>query len=374
MATHIEDFAFRLREMKDRSGRSYGQLAARLHLSTSTLHRYCNGAAVPADYAPVERLARLCDATPEELIALHRSWLLADAARREPQRPGPAPSAPAPPLPPPDAPAAEPAGPDRSRRPRRVSIALGAVAAAAVIATACVLPLHRPGAHSAGKRPVAVPSSASASPAADPAPVQVDVLSDNWDAQCGQWFLIDHTPAEVPRPPSLEQTTAWATALGGIPADDLRLQLTVQAAPGQQVVLHALYVHVVNRTPAPTGGYGYTPGSGCGGGLEPSFFAADLDADTPRTKPVTGFDDNGERAKPSDFPYLVSTKDPQVFDVDAATAAQNLTWYLTLVWSVGNRQGSLRIDDHGHPFRTVGLHGLPTYGYNGTEWTPSPAE
>ena len=374
MATHIEDFAFRLRELKNRSGRSYGQLATRLHVSTSTLHRYCNGAAVPADYAPVERLARLCDATPEELIALHRSWLLADAARGEPQRsgrPAPAPSAAAPPLPPPDAPGAEPAEPGRSRRPRRVPIALGAVAAAAVIATACLLPLNRPGAHSAGKGPVAVPSSAS--PAADPAPVQVDVLSDNWDTQCGQWFLIDHTPTQVPRPLSLEQTTAWANALGGIPADDLRLQLTVQAVPAQQVVLHALYVNVVDRAPAPTGGYGYTPASGCGGGLEPSFFGVDLDADTPRTKPVTGFDDNGERAKPSDFPYLVSANDPQVLDIDAATAGQNVTWYLTLVWSVGNRHGSLRIDDHGRPFRTVGLHGLPTYFYDGTAWKPAPA-
>ncbi|NUS10354.1 MAG: helix-turn-helix domain-containing protein, partial [Streptomyces sp.] len=89
MTTHAEDFAARLRELKERSGRSYGQLAARLHLSTSTLHRYCNGAAVPTAYAPVERLARLCGATPEELIALHRLWLLADATRREPGRAAP---------------------------------------------------------------------------------------------------------------------------------------------------------------------------------------------------------------------------------------------------------------------------------------------
>ncbi|MEW2622109.1 helix-turn-helix transcriptional regulator [Streptomyces sp. NPDC048106] len=74
-------FAERLRELKDRSGHSYGMLAKRLHMSTSTLHRYCNGEAVPTDYAPVERMARLCGATPEELVALHRSWVLADAGR-----------------------------------------------------------------------------------------------------------------------------------------------------------------------------------------------------------------------------------------------------------------------------------------------------
>ncbi|WP_279329989.1 helix-turn-helix transcriptional regulator [Streptomyces sp. OS603R] len=79
--TASADFAALLRELKDRSGLSYGVLAKRLHMSTSTLHRYCKGDAVPADYAPVERLARLCKARPEELVELHRRWVLADAVR-----------------------------------------------------------------------------------------------------------------------------------------------------------------------------------------------------------------------------------------------------------------------------------------------------
>ncbi|MFD9316890.1 helix-turn-helix domain-containing protein [Streptomyces sp. NPDC060053] len=75
------EFAELLRELKERSGQSYGMLAKRLHMSTSTLHRYCNGDAVPTDYAPVERLARLCKASPQELVELHRRWVLADAVR-----------------------------------------------------------------------------------------------------------------------------------------------------------------------------------------------------------------------------------------------------------------------------------------------------
>ncbi|MFF8655504.1 helix-turn-helix domain-containing protein [Streptomyces huasconensis] len=70
-----------LRELKGRSGLSYGVLAKRLHMSTSTLHRYCNGDAVPVEFAPVERFARLCKASPEELVEVHRRWILADAAR-----------------------------------------------------------------------------------------------------------------------------------------------------------------------------------------------------------------------------------------------------------------------------------------------------
>ncbi|WP_432176822.1 helix-turn-helix domain-containing protein [Streptomyces sp. Tue6028] len=76
-----DDFAELLRELKERSGLSYGVLGKRLHVSASTLHRYVNGDAVPADYAPVERLARLCKATPGELLELHRRWVRADALR-----------------------------------------------------------------------------------------------------------------------------------------------------------------------------------------------------------------------------------------------------------------------------------------------------
>ncbi|MFI2431299.1 helix-turn-helix domain-containing protein [Streptomyces sp. NPDC018693] len=78
-----DEFAELLGRLKERSGLSYGVLGKRLHMSASTLHRYVNGDAVPTDYAPVERLARVCKATPEELVELHRQWVLADARRRQ---------------------------------------------------------------------------------------------------------------------------------------------------------------------------------------------------------------------------------------------------------------------------------------------------
>ncbi|WP_329615524.1 helix-turn-helix domain-containing protein [Streptomyces brevispora] len=127
MATpEAEDFAALLKELKDRSGRSYGVLAAKLHVSTSTLHRYCNGDAVPNEYGSVERFARLCGATSDELVELHRRWIVAEAARRRGKAesgaapvsapvPVPAPAAPAVPAP---APAPDPASvPERGREP-----------------------------------------------------------------------------------------------------------------------------------------------------------------------------------------------------------------------------------------------------------------
>jgi len=85
-AEEIAEFAALLRELKQRSGLSYEALAKRAHMSTSTLHRYCKGEGVPADNAALSRFARVTKATPEELVELHRRWVLADAARERARR------------------------------------------------------------------------------------------------------------------------------------------------------------------------------------------------------------------------------------------------------------------------------------------------
>ncbi|MEV7829544.1 helix-turn-helix domain-containing protein [Streptomyces subrutilus] len=82
-----ERFGGLMRELKGRAGLSYGALARTLHTSTSTLHRYCNAEAVPAEFAVVDRFARACGASRDEAVDLHRAWLLADARRRDPAGP-----------------------------------------------------------------------------------------------------------------------------------------------------------------------------------------------------------------------------------------------------------------------------------------------
>ncbi|MFJ2027119.1 helix-turn-helix domain-containing protein [Streptomyces sp. NPDC087897] len=73
--------AARLSALREGSGRTYASLARRIGVSGSTLHRYCTGRTVPAEFAPVERLARLCGASSGDRAALHRLWLLADGER-----------------------------------------------------------------------------------------------------------------------------------------------------------------------------------------------------------------------------------------------------------------------------------------------------
>lgn len=506
MATETERFAELMRGFKERSGRSYGTLAKRLHSSNSTLHRYCSGAAVPTDYAPVERFARVCGASADELLALHRQWLLALVERRRgvtegqasgpgaanaaaprgghasPEGPpasavvvageasearpqaetGPAPapasaagSAPAPgpaaaeapapapttapaptpavapaPAPATEAPAHAPAaliqpGPAPAsvrgaRRPRLLLAVAAAVATAAVAGTAAAVSAMgdtgrgdtrhgtvQPSSRERAAAGPALPSGVSSSPtptadsartsspgpsspsAASPsaasastspatakagaspaAPFTVNVLPDNWDSPCDQWFALDKAPGTVPPPPAGQATEGWARALDAVPAGHLRMQLTVQGTEGKPAVLHALYVHVVSGRKAP-GWNAYTMGSGCGGALVPASFAVDLDDASPRARPVPGKE--GERPTAStDFPYKVSATDPQVLNIDAATLGQDVSWYLELAWSSGDRQGTTRIDDHGRPFRTVALNAGHSYWYNANNnaWLP----
>ncbi|MGW7453383.1 helix-turn-helix domain-containing protein [Streptomyces sp. NPDC054787] len=495
MATETERFAELMRGFKERSGRSYGTLAKRLHSSNSTLHRYCSGAAVPTDYAPVERFARVCGASADELVALHRQWLLALVERRrgatEGQPPGsgaagsaappggdaapetppasavvvtgeasevrpqvethpaPAPAAaagstpapasagaeaapaptpaPAPAPAPAEAPAPAPAteaaadapaaltqpGSARAsvpgaRRPRLLLAVAAAVATATVAGTAAAISAlggtgHGDSRHGAvqpsSREPAAagpaVPSGGSSSPtpsadsaspsstgpsspatatakegASPTAPFTVNVLPDNWDSPCDQWFALDKAPGTVPPPPAGQATEGWARALDAVPAGHLRMQLTVQGTENKPAVLHALYVHVVSGRKAP-GWNAYTMGAGCGGALVPASFAVDLDDASPRARPVPGKE--GERPTAStDFPYKVSATDPQVLNIDAATLGQDVSWYLELAWSSGDRQGTTRIDDHGRPFRTVALNAGRNYWYNENKnaWLP----
>ncbi|MFF3404878.1 helix-turn-helix domain-containing protein [Streptomyces sp. NPDC002742] len=81
---HAEKFAAYLRMLKDRSGRGYDRLGKEAGVSGSSLHRYCSGLSVPADYRAVHAFAKVCGAGAEELRELHRLWALADTDRDAP--------------------------------------------------------------------------------------------------------------------------------------------------------------------------------------------------------------------------------------------------------------------------------------------------
>ncbi|MGP9019359.1 helix-turn-helix domain-containing protein [Streptomyces sp. BR1] len=446
MATaESEDFAALLRELKDRSGQSYGVLAGKLHVSTSTLHRYCNGDAVPHEYAPVDRLARLCRATRDESVELHRRWILADDARRRaragtgtgtaataPPEPavadapseGSGPAAPRTPaetaaaapmegpgpepavLPEVGAVRADPSPPRRtgriSKRTRLALVAAGVVVGLGVPAAAFAslsggdgddtgakssavadAKEARPGPakgtplksgspspkasaspSGSGSPSAAVPSAPVTRKPAPPAeaPLGVGVSSYQWDGPCGKFYLLDQKPNSVPKPPNPLESRPWAGMLGGVDGGHLTLQLTATGKTHDSVVINAVHVKIVTRD-APLDWTAYSMGSGCGGSVTPGFFDVNLDAAQPRTKPVGGMQGD-EKVPATDFPYKVSTTDPQVLNLDVHTDAHEVTWYLEVDWSSGDRSGKIPVyDDNGKPFHSSAVKGRPAYEY-----------
>ncbi|MEV6378849.1 helix-turn-helix domain-containing protein [Streptomyces sp. NPDC051773] len=191
---------------------------------------------------------------------------------------------------------------------------------------------------------------------------------------CEHDYVIAKPPRQVPPPPAPQDNEVWATSLGAVHGGNTPARITVQGRGSAAVVLEALHVRVVNRTPAPApaadGAIAYSLGDGCGAGIEPRYFSVDLDARAPLLRAVPA----GRPDSPSyavDFPYRVSLQEPEVLLIDAGTESCTCDWYLELDWSSQGRSGTVRIDDHGRPFRTTAVEGLPHYKYDDSSgWVP----
>ncbi|GAA2905145.1 transcriptional regulator [Streptomyces mexicanus] len=186
--------------------------------------------------------------------------------------------------------------------------------------------------------------------AAGPVPVTVATTPYYWHVPCEQSFLVDRSPQNVPPPPPQQDAVGWAAPLGAVAADHQTVVLTVQGTGARTVVLQALHVRVVSSG-APLTWNKYAMGDGCGGGVDTKSFDVSLDLGNPLAQPIAG-------QRP--FPYKVSESDPEVFYVNAHTSGHDVRWYLELDWSSGERHGTVRVDDHGRPFRTSGS-GKPYY-------------
>lgn len=303
-----------LRSLKERAGLSYGALAGRLHLSTSTLHRYCTGDSVPAEFAPVERFGRICRADPEELLELHRRWAVADEARRgRKESPSEDAEVPVPaPVPVVQSPPTVAESTPRARQLVSRYVLLGVTVVA--LSTSGALAIDRFRAESVPDRTgpaimVPDPSTEEAGAAGGNVPLSAAVVPPEHDC------------------PRTDGTRTRPTTF----------RLKVRSTAEAPVTMTAMDVRVLSAE-APPAEVAYAD---CQGTDAEHPFAVDLDAPEPRAvSPRRG------------FPYEASAGTPLLLDVTAHTSKSEVRWYLELRWTQGPRSGTLRIDDGGHPFRT----------------------
>jgi hypothetical protein len=91
-------------------------------------------------------------------------------------------------------------------------------------------------------------------------------------------------------------------------------------------------------------------GSGCGGGIAARRYVVDLDKSNPHFEAVEEPRPGEKVTKPVDFPYRVSSSDPEVFILEGAAKGEIIEWKATLSWTSGGNEGATEISDGGKPF------------------------
>lgn len=154
----VRQLVVRLRRLKDHSGLSLRQLAARTGYSEKSWERYLGGRSFPPAEAVVA-LARAVGEDPTRLMALHEVAAEAWGSRRTEPPPGTTESI--------GSPAAETTEPRSPGRSLRIALAAGAVALVLAVATAVLLVVRL--GDDAAERPAAT-LAATASSASTPPP------------------------------------------------------------------------------------------------------------------------------------------------------------------------------------------------------------
>jgi hypothetical protein len=216
------------------------------------------------------------------------------------------------------------------------------------------------------------PASHTGADRAQGVPLTWTADSQVWDGGCDHDYVIAKPPRQVPPPPAPQDAAAWAATQDAVHGHETEVRISVQGRSDTAVILQDLRVRVIGRT-KPAQGNAYSMAQGCGSDMTPRYFAVDLDKDRPVAHSVPAVN-QGVPQPTVNMPYRVSARDPEELLVKATTDGCDCRWYLELDWSSEGRTGTVRIDDHGQPFRTTAINGLPHYWYGSAgarrEWVP----
>jgi hypothetical protein len=143
----------------------------------------------------------------------------------------------------------------------------------------------------------------------------------------------------------------WAVAHGAIDAGATHLQVVLQGRePGQLLISDARAVVVARK--APTRGIGI----GCPSAASAEFRWLTINLDSPGRRA------HYQSARP--FGFTLGQGETETFLVTATASTGIYDWYLEISVITGQTSRTIRIDDHGRPFRTgPSIHGQ-TWDWN----------
>ena len=154
-----------------------------------------------------------------------------------------------------------------------------------------------------------------------------------------------------------------------MPASGNYIEIVVHALGQHAVIVDRLRVVVTRRRRAGTGTAVFLAAEV--GAVVPPFLVADLDRTPISVRAMPGMNVGGQRVPEVALPRVVSNVAAEVWRIQAQTASYDCDWVAYLDWRSDGQSGSIRLDDHGEPFRTAGISRATwvTAGPESTHWT-----
>lgn len=183
-------------------------------------------------------------------------------------------------------------------------------------------------------------------------PLKVAVRSSADECATG-WVVPAPPTGLAPLPGWAEDASEWIRKHRGIPADSMLVTFTVDGVGLEKVTIHDIRVVDVKALRPSTG---TSVKWVCGGGSLYRYMRIDFDANPP--KRTFQVDENStvqpRERRPISFPYVISSVDPESFEVVAHARKVSVEWALEIDWSFQGRTGVFRVDDNWSPFRMSG--------------------
>lgn len=189
-----------------------------------------------------------------------------------------------------------------------------------------------------------------------PLAVTANVVSPATTGAGGPAWVFSAAPSQLPLPVAGSGSgslRSWAQEHGGAAASGNYVEIELRALARRPAIVDRVRVVVTRRRRAAAGTAVFLPADG--GGHVPPCLVADLDHTPISVRSMPGVDPAGRAIGEVTLPHVVSSGATDAWRIQAQTASYDCDWVAYLDWRCGCRSGSIRLDDHGEPFRTAGI-------------------
>ncbi|MFE2829365.1 MULTISPECIES: hypothetical protein [unclassified Streptomyces] len=135
---------------------------------------------------------------------------------------------------------------------------------------------------------------------------------------------------------------------GGVRASGSSISIVLQGSNDEELILTGARAEIVARHRPVRGLHVVNP---CGSEAPQRLFTVDLDRSSASLKAVPDDRPDTGGSPFRGWPYAIKRGDAEYFVVRAQSTKYDTEFRLAVAWRSGDRSGTLRLDDHGKPFR-----------------------